>query len=291
MEIGLAHETGWAAQGAAHYKLDFNVKYCIKCVASVLFVVLGFCGYSQTPQKLGDQIADADCAVAYCVAAGSTFSVTGEGTKVLIHAIATAEKHGGTLTAPAYWIQFYRQTNLLGSIGAGGHWFMNKPGGEQFMREEYFEKGGVRVLEAWEGRLETDKTAKRAFVNLLAEDVIKGAGVTNLQIWSVELLKLYESGRFGRGFPDRDGGSNFHVSPQPKVPGWAEVTNRVPNVFDPDVYVHCSPSGKPECVFVSLVGLPIPYGLALGSTNYATPVRAWYTTNYAPGIYAFHRGY
>ena len=272
--------------------LNFNVKYCIKCVASILFVVLGFCGYSQTPQKLGDQIADADRVVAYDVAQGSTFSVTGQGTKVLIHAIATAEKlNGATLTGPTYWIQFYRQTNLLGSIGAGGNWFMHELKSEpNYLREEYIEKG--HVLEAWEHRLETDKAAQRAWVNLLAQDAIRGAGVTNLQVWSVELLKLCESGRFGtHGFPDRDGGSNIQVSPRPKVPGWAEVTNRWPDVHDPDVFVHCSPSGKPEGVFVSLVGLPIPYGLALGSTNYVTTVHAWYTTNCAPGIYAFHRGY
>jgi hypothetical protein len=273
------------------WTLDFTVKYYIKSVATILFVVLSFCGYSQTPQELGDQIADADHVVAYCEGEGSTFSVAGQGTKYVIRAVATAEKIGPTLTAPSYWIQFYSQTNLLCSIGAGDDWFMHWQSRDPYIRQEYNEKG--HVLRAWLHRLATDKAAQRAWVNLLAQDVIKGAGVTNLQSWSVELLKLCESGQFGTyGFPDRyDGGRNVRVSPQPKVPGWAGVTNRWPQVLDPQVFVHYAPSGKPVCVLVTLVDLPIPYGLALGPTNYQPSIHAWYTTNCAPGIYAFHRGY
>lgn len=259
------------------------MKHCTRYIVSLLFGIFSLCAYSQTLLKLADQIADADRVVAYNWMDGSTCTLMGRGAIDVIRAVSTAERLSGNVgVAPSCQIQFYRQTNLLASIASEEKWFMNHQG-----REEYMEKGDV--LEALQRRLETNRAARRAWVDLLARDLLPGDGVTNLQNWSVELLNLAKGGSFGTfGFRDRESGTNFVVSPHPKIPGWAAVANRAPYMPEPDVLVHFAISGHSECVFITW-GTDVPYGLAVASAKYNTPIHAWYSTNCAPGVYAFHR--
>jgi hypothetical protein len=254
-----------------------------------IFAIALFASATSSPDycfasELGEKVANADRVVAYNWVAGSVYFLAGREAREVVQVVSKAEKPP-TLGEPhicVMWfeLQFYEQTNLLANVGFQGNGFVDHQLGALFIVQG-------DVLKRIQRRLEKDKSARKAWVDHLAQDFLRVNGATNLQQWSVEIMHLPKGDGLGTyGFRDREAGTNFVANV--KIPRWEEISKSFPYKPAPDVLVHFTPSGKPECVFVTW-GIDVGFGLAIGPADYKSSMRAWYRTNSAPGVNAFWR--
>jgi hypothetical protein len=233
-------------------------------------ILLSGCSLARwSTDKFVKQVARADHAVARDWYRGSILVITGQETTNLVRALGAAEglpKNQRASTAPHCTIQFFQGTNLLACIDVQEQWFAAGEG-------EFLEKSGA--LKALQRRLESDRSARQAWVQAWARDILLNPESASLRDWSAELVRRYERGGLRVGKYD-DGPTGVAI-PYQEVPGWLKA---------PHAYIHKDPFGRPECVVLDWYH----YGLVIGSTNQPTTFRAWYTTNLGAGIVAYHSG-
>ena len=135
------------------------------------------------------------------------------------------------------------------------------------------------MLKAVQRRLKSDEAGRRTWVNHIAQDVVHKPEFANLQDWSVETLQRYGSGQVRTEGEGED--RKFDVR---EIPAWLEAAMRGAYMFMPTIYIR---QGQPSQAG-SLVFDWHNYGLIVGMSNFTTTFQAWYVTNAAPGIYAYH---
>lgn len=69
-----------------------------------------------------------------------------------------------------------------------------------------------------------------------------------------------------------------------ELPAWLETAVQAIHLPMPRVYVRHNQSGRAEALLFDWAH----YGLIVGPSNYMPAFQAWYITNAAPGIYAYH---
>ena len=204
-------------------------------------------------------------------------SVIGHEAKALIQAISEANeipKDVEAATSPVFMIEFFRGTVPLATIHVQEEWF-------GIGKDEYIDRSGV--LKAVQRRVESNEAGRRDWVNHLARRVTQKPEFAELQSWSVETLQRYEHGQLrtktwpGEQSPDKQ----LDYFDQP---AWLKEALHSARLFPPSVHVHESRPNRAECVIFDW-GY---YGLVVGPSNYTASFQAWYSTNAAPGIFAYH---
>jgi len=251
--------------------MKHRLKNAISLFLLGTFILGGCSRSSRMSEEFARRIAGADHIIASDCDRGCMMAITGQEAKNLIQAISSARGlNCPACTQPQCKIEFFQDTNLLATIPVQEQWFATADG-------EYIEKSGV--LKALQHRLETDDAGRKTWANHIAQDVVHKPEFANLQAWSVETLQ-----RYGSGQVRTEGEGEDRKLDVREIPAWLEAALQVAYMYMPTVYVRQSQLGQAE----SLVFDWHNYGLIVGPSNYTTTFQAWYVTNAAPGIYAYH---
>jgi hypothetical protein len=253
------------------YQISKNATRLLLLAATVLF---GACSNkAHMSREFTRQLGIADNVVVVDWYHGSRMALTAQEAKPLIQALIAAKeesKDSAASTAPMCKIEFYRGTNLLTTIPIQEKWFATADG-------EFIEESGA--LTNLQRRLERDHAAQRAWISHFAKEMFQTPKFANIQEWSVETINQYANRQLRTSGEGQMKRVEYRMTPP-----WLEGTVRSTQLGMPNVYTREGQPGTAEAVVLdwSL------FGFIIGPTNYVTTYKAWYVTNVAAGIYAYH---
>ena len=114
----------------------------------------------------------------------------------------------------------------------------------------------------------------------LAEDAVRKPELAHLQDWSIQVLSRYRAGQLvTNGAASYWSMGTIKLAPQ-EIP--ASITNAWHE--PPEVSVHLSEAGQPDCVVIAWY----LSGLAVGPTEYVLSFKPWCSKQAKPGVYGYY---